>query len=371
MLEDKIIRSICITTNVSCNLNCTYCYEHDKSDKSSFDVAIAKETIHKILSTKTEKGTYINFHGGEPFISFKKIKELCEWTWSQDYPEKYIFFATSNGTLIHGEIKEWLNKNKERFVVGLSLDGTREMHNINRSNSFDQIDIDFINSNWPSQTIKMTISPQTIRHLSEGVIYLHERGIKKIAANLAEMIDWSSPQYETIYKEELHKLSQYYLTHPNIEPCSLFNIRFQTLLEGKIQKWCGVGTAMVAYDTAGNAYPCHLFFEEVCGKEKSKNSKSVDFTNPDEYIDDSCAQCPLLAICPTCYGSNYISRGDVKVRDKSLCKLNKIRFAEVARYQYHRIVDANVDITQLSDKEKYTRIRILDGIEKLSNFLNL
>lgn len=36
------------------------------------------------------------------------------------------------------------HENKERFIVGLSLDGTREMHNRNRSNSYDKIDIPFL-----------------------------------------------------------------------------------------------------------------------------------------------------------------------------------------------------------------------------------
>lgn len=371
MSDGKIMRSICITTNISCNLNCTYCYEHDKSDKSSFDVDTAKRTIAALLSKPTEKGTYINFHGGEPFISFKKIKELCEWTWAQHFPEKFIFFATSNGTLIHGEIKEWLTINKDRFVVGLSLDGTREMHNINRSNSFDLIDIDFIISTWPFQTVKMTVSPHTITHLSEGIIYMHERAIKKIAVNLAEMIDWSLPKYEAIYREELQKLSLYYQTHPSIEPCSLFNIKFQALLDDTQHKWCGVGTSMTAYDTAGNSYPCHLFLKEVCGVEKAEKSKLINFNDPKEYTDDLCSECPLIKICPTCYGANYISRGDVRIRDKSICRLHKVRFAVVANYQYQNIVEGNCNIEKLSDKEKYSRIRILDGIEKLSNCLNL
>jgi len=83
----------------------------------------------------------ILFHGGEPFMAYKRIREICEWLWAREWPVNYICYATTNGTLIHGEIKEWLLKNKHRFCLGLSLDGTRDMHNRNRSNSYEKIDI--------------------------------------------------------------------------------------------------------------------------------------------------------------------------------------------------------------------------------------
>ncbi len=57
--------------------------------------------------------------------------------------QPYICFATTNGTLIKDEIKEWIEQNSERFWLGLSVDGTKAMHNLNRSNSYDQIDTNF------------------------------------------------------------------------------------------------------------------------------------------------------------------------------------------------------------------------------------
>ena len=189
--KNSLQRSIYITTNLTCNLRCVYCYEQDKSSKETFDLDLAKSTLTKELSIKSNsKGTLVNFHGGEPFISYKKIKELCEWAWAQNFPENFLFFATSNGTLIHGEMQEWLFENRKRFVVGLSLDGTPEMHNRNRSNSYDLIDTEFFAKTWPEQGVKMTVSRETIHSLAEGIIYMHELGFKVIRANLAEMTDW-------------------------------------------------------------------------------------------------------------------------------------------------------------------------------------
>ena len=363
-------RNIYITTNLACNLNCIYCYEQNKGN-TTFDLEQAKQLLKDSLSVKTEKGTIINLHGGEPFISFKKIRELCEWAWAQDFLEKFKFFATSNGTLIHGQIQGWLFENRKRFVVGLSLDGTREMHNINRSNSFDLIDLDFFIQAWPNQSVKMTISPKSICSLADGIIYIHEKGFKKISANLAEMTDWADPSLLGIYKRELQKLSQFYLEHPALERCSIFNINFASLKNKEIRKWCGVGTEMEVIDVNGRKYPCHLFFEAVCGKEKSEESLSIDFSDPLVYISKHCRSCKMLPICPTCYGSNYIERGDIGSRDMTLCEFQKIRFAEVARFEYNRIVNDTTDVSNLTDKEKLERMRTLEGIELLSTVLKI
>lgn len=370
MADKKILtRSVYITTNVACNLRCIYCYEKEKNDTISFDVEQAKKTLEDVLVEKTPNGTLINFHGGEPFLSYLKIRELCEWAWKQGFPESFTFFATSNGTLIHGELQEWLSKNKKRFIVGLSLDGNRNMHNMNRSDSFDLIDIDFFVKTWPNQSVKMTISPKTISSLADGVIFIHDCGFTDIRANLAEMTDWSEPKYLDIYKKQLRKLAQFYLDHPEVPPCSLFDIRFSGVLNKDVRKWCGAGTEMQAIDIDGRKYPCHLFFESVCGKEKSIKSKNIDFSDPKQYISQVCSSCELLPICPTCYGSNYISRGDIGMRDPEMCKLHKIRFAEVALYQYNRILSS--DISKMSNEERYNDMRTLEAIEKIHKVLNL
>lgn len=369
MRKKGVHQNIYITTNVSCNLNCIYCYE-DKTNKESFDIDKAKISLLKLLSAKTEKGTIIDLHGGEPFLVFRKIKELCEWAWSQNFPENFLVFATSNGTLIHGEIKEWLSKNKDKFIVGLSIDGTKEMHNINRSNSFDLIDIDFFTKNWPYQGVKMTISPLSINKLADGIIFLHSKGIKDIRANLAYMVNWSNEKYVKTYQRELQKLSVFYKENPDLKRCSLFDINFAALTEENRQnnKWCGVGTEIVAYDIDGRAYPCHLFFESICGKEKSEKAININFADPNEFISKKCADCSFLAICPTCYASNYIERGNIGNRDMLLCTMEQIRFFEVAKYEYERIINDKFDINALSDEEKFVRIKTLDGIEKLLPF---
>ena len=54
-------------------------------------------TIIKQKSFKNE--VEIDFFGGEPFLEFPTIKEVCEWVWSNNWRNKYVFFATTNGVV--------------------------------------------------------------------------------------------------------------------------------------------------------------------------------------------------------------------------------------------------------------------------------
>ena len=44
---------------------------------------------------------------------------------------------------------------------------------------------------------------------------------------------------------------------------------------------------------------------------------------------------------------------------------------DTAKYEYNRIVNDPVDISTLSNEEKYKRMRTLEGIEKLATILDL
>ena len=109
----------------ACNLKCAYCYQHCKTD-SFMQLGMAKQSIQKHIANSDEFDEIeIEFFGGEPFLQFDFIREICEWTWAQRFKKPIIFFCSTNGTLIHGEIQTWLKKHSHKIWVGLSLDGTR------------------------------------------------------------------------------------------------------------------------------------------------------------------------------------------------------------------------------------------------------
>ena len=108
---------------------------------SSFETA--KNSIDESINDDRFDEYEFDLFGGEPFLDFELVKQIVEYVITAYPTKKVVFMATTNGTLVHGEIKKWLKDHSKIFVCSISMDGTREMHNINRTNSFDKIDFDF------------------------------------------------------------------------------------------------------------------------------------------------------------------------------------------------------------------------------------
>lgn len=64
---------------------------------------------------------------------------FCEHIW-QTYPERKVKFSCiTNGTLIDDDIAKWLRANNHRFFCHISIDGTPDMHILNREVAFMKI----------------------------------------------------------------------------------------------------------------------------------------------------------------------------------------------------------------------------------------
>lgn len=328
-IADKLPRSISLTVTEGCNLACSYCYEHSKTPRM-MDIKTARAIIDRELAnTEPDREIEFDFFGGEPFLAFALIKEIAEYICDNAGDRPYVLFASTNGTLIHGEIQDWLREHP-CFYCGLSLDGTREAHNLNRCNSYDDIDLDFFLEQYPEQDVKMTIAKNTLPMFADGVIELHEKGFL-VSCNLAYGIDWSDSSNAEILENQLTKLIEYYLEHPNIEPCSMLNMSIETVgIDSEKQertRWCGAGKYMVTYDVDGNPYPCQFFMPLSIGNEKAEVAKSLVFPDdivPEELLEPKCRDCVIASICPNCFGSNYAATGNIYKRDPNLCTLTKI-----------------------------------------------
>ncbi len=334
-------KNITLVLTHACNLSCVYCYEHNKNAQT-MTLDAAKEIIDRELTM--EDGTTsveFDFFGGEPLLEFETVKAAVEYTKSKTYPKEYIFFITTNGVLLDETNKAWLEANADVLQLGLSLDGNKTMHDLNRCNSFDKLDLGFFRRVYPDQNVKMTVSLQTLPMLAEGVIFCHEQGFE-VACNLAYGIDWEEPANRTVFEEQLFRLIQYYLEHPEIKPCTLLDItmiKSVSLPDEKSYRHCGAGFAMKAYDCDGVCYPCQFFLPISVGEEKAKRSLDFDFSSyqlKENQVDENCRGCMLRNVCPTCYGNNYASTGDIYRRDMRICEMNKIQFKAIAYFATKR-----------------------------------
>ena len=327
-------RSLTLIITERCDLACVYCYEHNKSAKQmTFEEA--KKIIDNELVNLDKYEYSIEFFGGEPFLNFELIKQVVEYV-LDNYYGYYHFFATTNGTQIHGEIQQWLEKHRSVFTLGLSLDGNKAAHDLNRSNSFDKIDLGFFLRLYPEQTVKMTISELSLPYLADSIRFVTEKGFL-ISCNLAYMVDWLSPKNAEVLIEQLEKLIEYYLENPDVQKCNMMDFPIELLAhptpdKSVVHKYCGCGTHMMCYDMDGNCYPCQLFSTLSAGE---KAIKSEDFVITEQLKIDNfpseCKDCYYQRICQYCLGSNYLSTGSIYKIDMSRCKLYKLIFKANAK----------------------------------------
>ena len=330
-------KSITLVLTHQCNLRCGYCYEKHK-DNETMSLEMAKSILdYELTLDDGINDAEIDLFGGEPLLEFETIKALVEYAKQRTYPKGYIFFITTNGVLLDDERKAWFKENARYLQMGLSLDGTKEMHDRNRCNSFDSIDLDFFQTVYPAQSVKMTISNATLQNLAEGVIFCHETGFN-VSCNLAYGIDWSSSENAALLEYQLMMLIEYYKEHPEITPCAMLDVnrlKYLSYSMNEFSRYCGAGYAMKAYDYDGQAYPCQHFLPISIGKEKALASLDIDFS---EYVLDEaeltkeCRDCVIRNLCPSCYGENFSATGNIHRRDKNMCHLFKIQFKALAYF---------------------------------------
>lgn len=363
-------RILTLVITDQCNLNCTYCYERSHK-KRVMPLHIAQEAVEQAFCEDGEE-LEIQFFGGEPFMAFGRMKEICEWLWGRHFSKPYVIFANTNGTLIHGEVAKWAEDHHHDIVLGLSLDGTESMHNANRSNSYSRINVDFFKRLWPFQSVKMTISKESLPTLAEGIIHLTEQGLK-IEASLAQGIDWSEDDAR-IFARELRLLADYYIANPAQKPVSIVAMPLQIKnKEQRTKKFCGTGTNMTCIASDGKKYPCHTFMPLTTGSSSIDIEAVYQILRADDTTDDKCLGCPIIDKCPTCYGINFIERGNPILRGRVDCMMEKIR-ARASAYLLAKMLTHKdreyVHISEWSKCNIYNATKAIQAISRDLNFLN-
>lgn len=335
--------SMCLTH--ACNLSCRYCYQcHDKEHRMSYDIAqYCIEEIFRDMKQQNKNSVTINFIGGEPLLEFELMEKIFAYTEQNKKDFDVLYFASTNGTILNNEMKDWFTLHKDKVILGLSLDGTKNTHDFNRSNSFDKIDIPFFINNWPEQGVKMTLSEYSLKHLAENIIYIHNLGFKRIdGVNLFEgNFDWAQDKFIEILIPELFKLKEFYLQNPelNINQMLNKNLELCAVARKERKKKCGIGTNVTFFDTDGKKYPCSFVTPMTFSTGEISEILQTNFYDEENFVDDFCYDnCYLYPICSSCAGANFLANHSFKEQNKSKCKINKLIALFIADLQAHRII---------------------------------
>ena len=117
----------------ACNLNCAYCYYLEKqklyaeSPKQEMSDETLERYIHDYIAIQPGDSVLFTWHGGEPLVRSRAFYEKALALQQKHAAGKQIENALqTNGTLLTDDWCRFLAEH--RFLVGISIDGTEEMH---------------------------------------------------------------------------------------------------------------------------------------------------------------------------------------------------------------------------------------------------
>lgn len=312
----------------------------------------AKRVIdHEIRRFPSDAKISIEMIGGEPFLppAFRVFSGVVDYI-GESYPEKDIdFIVTTNGTLVHDEVQQFLLKHSSKIRLSLSLDGRQRSHDINRpmrdgSGSFDRIDIPFF-QNFPTKvTAKMTVSPLSLKYLADDVIYVSETLGFTAAATLATGIPWEKDFKMDEMIQQLDLLVDHYIENPTLELPMMLSAELEGVFaqSDPLCKPCGAGEVTRAFgydclDENGNItwYPCQGLSPISLGEADAEPFKCCDFNS--FCLKEPCASCKFRPVCHACQATNYGSTGDIESQSSVMCLMDRLCALASSKILYHRM----------------------------------
>lgn len=332
-------RQISFIVTQNCNLRCKYCYMVGKNDEHKMTFQVAKDAIDYFLDHQSElfNSDYIvlDFIGGEPFMEIDLIDKITDYFKLETYRRKSSWFGkyrisiATNGLLYSdSKVQKYIMKNKENLSIGISIDGTKEKHNMQRvypdgTGSYDDVEqnVKLWLEQYPEAHTKVTIGHDDLRFVKESIIHLWNLGIKYVPANTIFEDVWE-PGDDKIFEEQLKGLADYIIENKlwNTYNTTLFleDIGFKQTEDEINKNFCGTGRAY-AVDSIGNLYPCIRFVGYSL-----ENKEAIDFGNiyeglkPDRMrpfkiltakvqSPQECVECPISTGCAYCQAQNYDS----------------------------------------------------------------
>ena len=362
--QSDVAKSITFIVTKDCQLACKYCYLVGKNEKERMSFDIAKQAIDYILDHEDdfrEESVIWDFIGGEPFIEIDLIDQICDYLKSEMYRRNhhwfnsYRFSFSTNGINYHTDkVQAFINKNARHLSIGITIDGTKQKHDLNRiykrratkeeeRGSYDDVvrNIPLWLEQFPGAGTKVTISSADIPYIRESVLHLYGLGIHEVNINCVFEDVWNEGD-DKLFEDQLMQLADaiidggYYQDYA----CSFFSENIGKPMDIKLenQNWCGAGK-MLSIDAAGNFYPCTRF-----AGYSLRSKKPIIIGNVHDGIDQNklrpfltldrltqspqeCIDCEVASGCAWCQGENYdaAETNTIYQRSTAICKMHKAR----------------------------------------------
>jgi uncharacterized protein len=272
-----------------CNLGCRYCYAWRNGSNQKGTLMpweIARQTVdYLVQKSGRRRDLQVTFFGGEPLLNLPVIQQVVAYCrhLEQTTEKRFTFELITNGTLLTPEVADWVAA--EKFLLFISIDGWKEMHNYNRPSMSGEDMYDVIlrhaqyarkvyeqNPELPPIKVRANL---TNRHHDARAVgeYLASLGFKVIGVGAIEPLSHGDPSPSAMTEDQMDELHQkttgmlvevlqrmiagqpvtYFESvqikkaTSTLEPCTLKGIT------------CGVARNTAIVDNKGNLFPCHRY----------------------------------------------------------------------------------------------------------------
>ena len=271
---DRRLGNLCAIAAVltaSCNLACTYCYQNAKRPRRmNWDTL--KAAIDLLLGS--DRGEVVlTFYGGEPLLEFGLVRRAIEYVESSRPAGLLVrYWLLTNGTLLTADRAAFLAGHRVRTQI--SLDGVAAAQGRRGLGTIAVLDrlLDRLRQDhrrWYREdlSISMTVAPQTVEHLADGIDHLLARRVQNIGFSpvLTDTSEWRVEEIESL-RGEFGRAFESSLRHyrrTNEIPVEVFRRHEGNPSTGAGERAMCKATRgdELAVDVDGQVYGCAMFAE--------------------------------------------------------------------------------------------------------------
>ena len=312
-----------------CNLKCKYCFYHSAASQREtacyglMDIHLLEELVIKAFDYADGVCTFA-FQGGEPTLAgldfYKKLLEF-----QKKHNKKGIQVNNAlqtNGIVINEEWAEFLAQNK--FLVGLSLDGPKDIHDdmrvdakrdgsfkavMNTAKLFDKYKVEY--------NILTVVSGTVARHAAQVYNFFKKSGFKHL-----QFIQCLDPLGERFggheYSLKPERYAQFLKTtfdlwYKDLTENNYISVRafdnYVSMTAGYPPESCGMSGVCTCYfviESDGGVYPCDFYVldEWLLGKiqdssfdELIQTEAAKRFVKSSKHMDEKCRTCKWEFLC--------------------------------------------------------------------------
>lgn len=248
-------------TYIANNILVHNCYEIHKTGRrmsievarSAIDFLFDREKVNGYFDHDISTAIILDFIGGEPLLEIDLIDNIVDYfhvkclEYDSPWLFNYMISISTNGVLYNSEkVQNFLEKNKGKVSIGISIDGNKELHDACRvfpdgSGSYDIVEKAI--KSWleysPEGSTKITLSPYNVSYLPGAIKNIWDLGLNFAFSNCIYEEGWE-PKHATILYNKMKELADYMLEN-NLYYDHYLSLFEETLGQGEVdldKNWC-------------------------------------------------------------------------------------------------------------------------------------